>query len=245
MANVRGVLSASVRVLVGATIIGGLLSFRMVSDARGQLHTTGFTVTKSCPLNAAQGETVTCTITIENQDADHGVVNIVVTNQVPFNSPPHADGTPAPVSGCATSLSANNGVPNSGPDFTSCTVQETFNQPCSGTSQIIRDRVEVTGDDAGVEGLEASGSATGQVVVACNTPTPTNTPTSTPTLTPTNTPTSTPTNTPTRTPTPSPTNTRPPVPVVPAPTSPSGLLLIAGLAVAMLWMLRRFGRAKA
>lgn len=76
-------------------------------------------------------------------------------------------------------------------------------------------------------------------------PTPTPTPTSTPTLTPTptDTPTRTPTLTPTITPTPttppSPTPTSPPVPVVPSPTSLPGLLMIGGLAVAIIWTLRR------
>ena len=81
-----------------------------------------------------------------------------------------------------------------------------------------------------------------------NTPTPTPTPTATPTRTNTATPSSTPTptNTPTatntRTPTPTPTNTRPPIPVIPSPGSPSGMLLISGLGLAMLWALSRARR---
>lgn len=73
------------------------------------------------------------------------------------------------------------------------------------------------------------------------TPTPTVTPThtSTPTATDTPTTTPTPTSTPTRTATVSPTPTSPPVPVVPSPTSPAGLLMVTGLAVAIFWMLRR------
>jgi hypothetical protein len=72
--------------------------------------------------------------------------------------------------------------------------------------------------------------------------TPTNTPTQTPTATPTNTPTNTPTATATRTSTPTNTATRPPIPVVSSPTSPSGILLIAGLLAALLFSLRRLGR---
>jgi hypothetical protein len=64
-----------------------------------------------------------------------------------------------------------------------------------------------------------------------------------PTPTPTNTPTNTPTETPTLTPTPTFTQTRPPVPVVPSPTSPAGLLMIGGLGIGLLWALRRFGSA--
>lgn len=76
---------------------------------------------------------------------------------------------------------------------------------------------------------------------------PTQTATLTATRTPTLTPTNTPTSTPTRTPTPSasptlsvtPTPTAPPVPVIPSPTSGSGLLLMGGLGLAIAWMLRR------
>lgn len=75
-----------------------------------------------------------------------------------------------------------------------------------------------------------------------NTPTSTNTPTATNTPTNTFTPTLTPTLTPTRTPTATPSNTRPPVPVIPTPTSPSGMLLIGGLGLAMLWALSRARR---
>ncbi len=80
---------------------------------------------------------------------------------------------------------------------------------------------------------------------ATPTATPTNTPTETPTATPTATPTDTPTPSPTRTPTNTPTATptvtptRPPIPVVSSPVSPSGLFLIAGLALGILWTLRR------
>jgi len=83
---------------------------------------------------------------------------------------------------------------------------------------------------------------------ATPTATPTNTPTATPTATSTNTPTDTPTATPTRTPTNTPTATptvtptRPPIPVVSSPTSPSGLILIFGLGLGLLWGLRRVRR---
>jgi uncharacterized repeat protein (TIGR01451 family) len=54
--------------------------------------------------------------------------------------------------------------------------------------------------------------------------------------TPTPTPTATPTNSP------SPTPTSPPIPVVPTPGSPAGLLLIGGLGLSIAWMLRRAER---
>ena len=76
---------------------------------------------------------------------------------------------------------------------------------------------------------------------ATNTFTPTATQTFTQTPTPSNTATATftRTNTPTLTPTPPPTNTRPPIPVVPSPTSPAGLVMIIGLGGGLLWALRR------
>ena len=69
---------------------------------------------------------------------------------------------------------------------------------------------------------------------ATNTPTPTNTPTVTPTRTATNTPTNTP----------PPTNTRPPIPVVPSPMSPAGMLMIGALGVGLLWALRRISAVR-
>jgi len=120
----------------------------------------------------------------------------------------------------------------------------------------------VTAQSSVTIGLIITNGGLGQVSIAEPTPTPTvtptNTPTNTPTVTPTRTPTNTPTNTftptntptqtPTRTPTltptqtpppPTPTFTPPPIPVVSSPTSPAGLLLIIGLALAIGWMLRR------
>ena len=120
----------------------------------------------------------------------------------------------------------------------------------------------VTGT-ASVNSVTGTGTGSGVTTVLQPTPTPTNTPTLTPTPTPTttptatNTPTNTPTPTPTNTPTPTPTRTStptptptqpptptpPPIPVVPSPTSPAGIVLILGLSVSIGWMLRRVGRA--
>jgi hypothetical protein len=43
---------------------------------------------------------------------------------------------------------------------------------------------------------------------------------------------------------PTPTFTPPPIPVVSSPTSPAGLLLIIGLALAIGWMIRRSAVAR-
>ncbi len=73
------------------------------------------------------------------------------------------------------------------------------------------------------------------------TPTPTNTFTPTPTVTRTNTPTVTQTRTltPTNTPTVTPSPTPPPIPVIPSPFSPAGVVMVSGLAAALVWMMRR------
>ena len=85
---------------------------------------------------------------------------------------------------------------------------------------------------------------------ATNTRTQTNTATATFTpsftLTPTNTATvtATRTNTPTATFTAPPTATRPPIPVVPSPTSPAGIVMVIGLGGGLLWALRRIARVR-
>jgi len=77
-----------------------------------------------------------------------------------------------------------------------------------------------------------------------NTATATNTATNTATLTSTFTPSPTFTITPTQTSTATQTPTRPPIPVVPSPLSPAGLVMVGGLALGMIWALRRLVSAR-
>jgi Dictyostelium (slime mold) repeat len=51
-------------------------------------HTTGFNMTKTCPTVVASGASFLCSVTLANNDIDHGVKNLVVTNQVPFPGGP-------------------------------------------------------------------------------------------------------------------------------------------------------------
>jgi Dictyostelium (slime mold) repeat len=51
-------------------------------------HTTGFNMTKTCPTVVQSGASFQCTVTLANNDIDHGVLNLVVTNQVPFPGGP-------------------------------------------------------------------------------------------------------------------------------------------------------------
>ena len=127
-------------------------------------HTTGLNVTKSiAPPSAPQGSTVTVTITIENQDTDHGVKNLTVTNTMPFPG-----GTPAPVAGCASSLGPNDGVPGSGTDFTSCSFQETLPITCSATNSNVTDQINTSALDNApgtiFDNLPVSGSASNTVI---------------------------------------------------------------------------------
>ena len=68
---------------------------------------------------------MTCTITVENQDMQHGVRNLTITNQITNPGPgpvvtlldcdkDDGDGT--------FTLGPGDGIPDSGPDFTTCTV---------------------------------------------------------------------------------------------------------------------------
>lgn len=270
MATVDFVLRRAQRSGAVLTLAALCMAVGAPSAVIAQQHTTGLNIKKTCdPTVVPEGSVVTCTISIENQDPDHGVNNLTVTNEFPFPG-----GTITPLVGCATSLTAADAVDDAGPDFTSCTVQETLNQPCSGGQITVQDEAVANGTDAdpnpigpdggegGFGGLPISGSVTNSVIALCNTPTPTvtdtptntptptntNTPTNTPTPTDTNTPSPTPTDTPTRTPTntftPTATDTptRPPVPVIPSPASPAGAVMILSLGVGLLWALRRFGR---
>jgi len=214
-------------------------------------HTTGLAISKSCPPVGNEGETITCAVTIENEDPDHGLNVSQVTNQFPFpcaglTCPP---GPIVPIIDCTADgdgdgaffLGPNDGDTNTGADFTSCTTEETLNIECTGTERTAADQVVVEGTDAdpillesgGFGGLPVSGDTTNSVIVICNTPTPTATGTPTPTSTPTPTNTRTPTNTP------EPTSTVPPIPAVPSPFSPGGILMVGALGLALLWALRR------
>jgi hypothetical protein len=274
MFELQGTWKFLVKGLGGAFALSATIALLGGGRVEAQTHTTGLATTKTCPSPANEGDTVTCTITVENQDGQHGVRNLTITNQITNPGPgpivtlldcdkDDGDGT--------FSLAANDGTPDSGPDFTTCTAAEVLNFSCTDSFITVQDQAVASGEDndpvplpTGFGGLPVSGSATNSVIIICNTPTPTNTPTNTNTPTPTNTstpsatntptatltptstntptPTATRTPTPTNTPTPPPTNTRPPIPVVPSPMSPSGMLMIGALAIGLLWGLRRIGK---
>ena len=153
--------SAPVRWLLGLALVFTVLS--LTSTQALAQHVNGLSVTKTvAPNSAPQGTLVTVTITVENNDIDHGVKTIAVTNQAPFPGGPVTT-----INSCATTLAANDGVPGSGPDFFTCSFQERLPITCSATNSSVVDEVRVTGlDDApgtDFDNLPVSGSASNSV----------------------------------------------------------------------------------
>src|SRR5450759_2870433 len=61
-----------------------VLSDRSSLRTSGVLTTTGFAITKTCPTFASPGSGFTCTFTVKNLNPANNVINVAVTNQVPF-----------------------------------------------------------------------------------------------------------------------------------------------------------------
>lgn len=160
----------SASLFLSFALVFGVVLFASVPSAMAQ-HTTGLNVTKTIDSpSAPQGSTVTVTVSIENQDDQHGVKNLAITNTVPFPG-----GTTSAVAGCASSLGPNDGTPGSGADFTKCQFEETLPITCSSTNTNLTDQVNASGLDNApgtiFDNLPVSGSATNTVIVTplnCN-----------------------------------------------------------------------------
>lgn len=132
----------------------------------GTTHTTGFNVTKTCPMiPVAQGATYSCDFAITNQDPDHAVTLLSVTNTFPWISAGN------PGNGTPTAVACNQGgspVTQLGPlgsGTATCggNVIETAPETCNPENEQVNDRIAVSGTDQGpppFTGLPASGSAT-------------------------------------------------------------------------------------
>ena len=162
----------SASLFLSLALVFGVMLFANVPSAMAQGHTTGLNVTKTIvgSGSAQQGSTITVRVTVENQDPDHGVKNLAITNTVPFPG-----GTTTTVTGCASSLGPSDSVTGSGPDFTTCTFQETLPITCSATNTTLTDQVSASGSDNApgtiFDNLPVSGSATNTVIVTplpCN-----------------------------------------------------------------------------
>jgi hypothetical protein len=130
-----------------------------VATASAQTVTSGLSLQKTCPSMASIGETVTCTVKVENQGIS-SVTGLTVTNQVPFPG-----GAVANVAGCAAMLAASDGIPGSGPDYTQCNAPEVLDQECTGVQIVLIDQAVAMGTDATTGPVSAS--ATNAVIVSC------------------------------------------------------------------------------
>src|SRR6266536_2205643 len=167
------------------------------AGTNGPLVTTGLAITKTCPAQEPPSTLFQCTYTIQNQDPVNTVINLAVTNEVPFPG-----GGPVAIP-CefppGTAVATLQPLGQTG-DTCGGTIDET-SPPCDPAGSVLFiDQVAATGMDTNGGGtpLPVSASTTNTVeILACTfTLTPTNTPTDTPTNTPTDTPTNTPTDTP-------------------------------------------------
>lgn len=139
--------SASFLLLVGGT-------------AHAQSTTSGLSLKKVCPSHAVTGETVTCTLQVENQSLTNSVTALQVTNQFPFPG-----GAVSVVGGCNTSLTPSDGTSGAGPDYTECTVMEILDQECLGLSIVVIDQATASGTDSGTGSV--MNTATNAVIVSC------------------------------------------------------------------------------
>ncbi len=144
-------------------------------------------MTKTCPLVEPPGVSFQCTFTVQNQDPENTVIDLAVTNTVPFPG-----GTPVPVP-CqfpiGTPVTTLQPFGTAG-DTCSGVVEETA-PDCPSEPTLLTDLIAATGlnTNSGGEPIPVSGAVNNSVQITdCPPPTPTSTPTSTPTNTPTNTP---------------------------------------------------------
>src|SRR6266542_5718970 len=173
------------RALVRSLGLGLLFAvvLSLSSDSLFGQVVTGLAVLKSCPgTPAAPGSTFSCTYSVQNADPVNTVINLAVTNQVPFPGGPITSVACNQGTVAVTTLGAN------GTATDTCTgaISETA-PPCTSTNIFFVDQVAANGTDTGAS-LPVAGAASNAVVILACTPTPTPTPTNTPVFTPTNTP---------------------------------------------------------
>jgi len=204
------------------------------------------TATGTDTPNATVTETPTATATATGTDTPNATASATETptasatatgtatqTATPTNTATPTTTATAVATGSSTATSSATFTPSAAGTATATTTATPTETPTSSPTQTPT--LIVTGTATATTTATASATATASG-------TPTATVTATPSLTrpPIGaTPTSTVTPTRTTTLTPTATRTRPPIPVIASPTSGSGLLLIGGLALTMVWMLWR------
>jgi hypothetical protein len=132
------------------------------TQAVGPVHTFGIAISKSVQTDVHLGEVVQKTIKLENLDVDHGVLINTLTDQFPQGTGPIVN-----VSGCATKLALSDGVPGSGPDFTSCGLKITIPNDPSLCGTGLQNQVVVTFTDQVLTTLHNTNQASGVYTIRC------------------------------------------------------------------------------
>ena len=160
----------------------GVLALLGTSAAVAQTHTTGLSVTKTCPdptTPVAQGDPFQCTFQVTNSgDTAHGVNNLTFTNTYPWVSAGNPGNGPTVAVQCLQGGVPVTALGAAGTATASCsgTVMETAPNDCNPADRQVNDRIAVTGTDAdttpgGFGGSPVSGSATNGPIVSgqdCN-----------------------------------------------------------------------------
>ena len=146
----------------GSSISIAVLFSIQSAVALGQVHFTGFNLQKTCPISATPGQAFQCQVLVRNNDDQHGVANLAVTNQVPYPG------------GTTTSIPClQNGAPVTslgalGSGSETCTGAIDEVGPACATNGLYFDQVVVTATDADpgqYNGLPVSSSVTNAVSV--------------------------------------------------------------------------------
>lgn len=139
-----------------------------ISGAPGLWNTAGIGVTSTCPTSPqAAGVPFNCSFTVANEDKDHSVSSVVVTNTIPCPDPPTCTGgstgaVPCLVNGVPVTTLAPAGNPGS-----SCsgTLQESA-PDCSVGS--LSDFIKASVSDRGLP--QSGGAAHSVLIVPCTPP---------------------------------------------------------------------------
>ena len=166
----------------GSLLLASAVGFLFTSLAGAQ-HLTGMTIFKTCPATAVGDSAFVCTFTVQNQDLEHGIINLSFTNTVPYPG-----GTTTGLFCLQAGVSVTTlGPRDSATDTCSGVAPETA-PPCQSADFLLTDLIAVIGEDAGIPGLPVQGQAANAVLILACTATPTPAPptaTPTPTVTPT------------------------------------------------------------
>jgi hypothetical protein len=150
----------TIRCISPALMLVAAVLFLAAGTAMGV--TTGLTVLKDCPDFVNQGDTYTCTFSVQNGNPVNRVINLVVTDAFP-----QPGATPVPVDctigGVPTTTLATNGT--AGDTCTGTTPSQTAPITCDTQDEQVIDTIAASGDFEGTI-LKASGQTDNGPIVA-------------------------------------------------------------------------------